>query len=170
MKKMLLLLLITMLALVGCQKKEPLTFKDKLCVLVSHADESCQIAYHFDAEVPLVFYENDQKDLMVAILNDAGNKALEITGAPQLFKQIEDGELFTWHGSEVTDQSVALIYGLADDSVQSVVVESEGNIQANRIRIDGDLSLWYVANKDGQLTMPIKVKAYGEGGNIIGES
>ncbi|WLR51782.1 hypothetical protein LC040_02435 [Bacillus tianshenii] len=170
MKKLLIVMLAGLFVLAGCQNNEDQTFKEKLCVLVSHIDDSCDEAYHFDADVPLVFYKNEKKALNFAVLNEDGNKALKTAGFPKAFQSIESGKSFVWDESNVEEPNVSVVFGLADDSVHGIVVDSEGGIQANRIRIKENLSLWYVVKKGEEMNRPIKVKAFDQNGDVIEES
>ncbi|WP_096153285.1 MULTISPECIES: hypothetical protein [Bacillus] len=138
-----------------------------LCSQIIKEDSECLKIFHVDNQSNLVVYQNNTH-IMIARMNESYSKVENLSGGVGFQSFKETGDSFLWQGSEYSTDESPKIYGLARDEVKSIIIESEGNKQPNRIYVGDGISLWYVELTDSnRLNLPITIKAYDEKGELL---
>lgn len=168
MKKNLVMVLIGILLVVVCFflfLQSNVSVQEKICKVLKKADFGCEEVFHIDLQTNLVFYQNDT-NLMFAMIEDTINKVRHVSGFINLDGFKNAGAIFDWHGTESESEDHYILYGLASDEVKSIIIESEGNTQPNKIYIGEGIWLWYLV-LESKMKMPIIIKALDENGNLL---
>lgn len=168
MKKNLIMVLIGVLLVVVCFFlfiQSNVSVQEKICNAIKKAEFGCEKVLHIDLQTNLVFYQNDT-NLMFAIVDDTIQKGRHVRGFINLEGFKNAGAIFDWQGTESESEDHYILYGLASDEVKSIIIESEGSSQPNKIYIGEGIWLWYL-ELETKMNLPIAIKALDESGNVL---
>ncbi|MGY3715911.1 hypothetical protein ACWE42_10340 [Sutcliffiella cohnii] len=103
---------------------------------------------------------------MFVIMDDAIKKVSRVIGFINLEGFKNAGAIFDWRGTESESEDHYILFGLASDEVKSIIIESEGSSQPNKIYIGDGVWLWYL-ELETKMKLPIVIKALDENGNLL---
>ena len=143
------------------------SFEDTLCNRIVKLDSACSKVFYVDNQSNLVIYQNDSY-IRVAKMNESLSKVEELAGGFNLHTFLNAGDFLNWSGNEYSSGEPPVISGLARYDVKSIIIESEGNIQPNKIYVGDGIWFWYVELIDSEkMNLPITIKAYDEKGEQL---
>ena len=142
-------------------------FEDKLCNQIAKLDSACSKVFYVDNQSNLVIYRNDSY-LMLAKMNESLSKVEDLAGGVDLQSFLNASDFLIWKGNEYSSGESPMISGLARYDVKSIIIESEDNIQPNKIYVGDGIWFWYVELIDSEkLNLPITIKAYDKNGEQL---
>ena len=143
------------------------SFDDTLCNRIAKLDSACSKVFYVDYQSNLVIYQNDSY-IRLAKMNESFSKVEELAGGFNLHTFLNTADFLNWTGNEYSSGEPPVISGLAKYDVKSIIIESEGNIQPNKIYVGDGIWLWYVELIDSEkLNLPILIKAYDKNGEQL---
>lgn len=130
----------------------PPTFNEKTCNDLGKKGVNCTEILFIDNNNKLIFFKN-QKSIRYASIDDD----LNIVEIEETFLKLNEllesnNEPLSWIASD------RLLWGLASEDVQSILITGENNIQPNKVRVDG-IWFWYQTYEDN-VKLPVLINAY----------
>lgn len=130
----------------------PSTFDEKTCDDLSEKGVNCTEVLFIDNNNKLLFFKNE-KSIRYAEIDDD----LNIVEIGETFLQLNEltesnNEPLSWMASD------RLLWGLASEDVQSILITGDNNIQPNKVRIEG-IWFWY-QTYEGEVKLPVLINAY----------
>ncbi|WP_144555124.1 hypothetical protein [Bacillus sp. X1(2014)] len=146
------------------------SLEESICERVKTQFGDCKRILLFDANSKLVFAENSTGIFPVLTNKEFTNfnKFIFPMMDFQEFKEekVERGPI-DWRVKNNVLKNFSVIYGFAEDTAKTIVINSEGNIQPNRFFVRDNLWVWYVTFQKDKVTLPVKVTVYDLNGQII---
>ncbi|PKR84412.1 hypothetical protein [Heyndrickxia camelliae] len=150
-------------------KVSPTNFEKKLCAQLSkQSDVPAKIEF-IDVKSKLVFCKNDIGVMPVLTNKDFTKvkKAFHALDFQEFKEELAERGYITWQADSVPKEKFSMLSGFATDKVKSIRINSEKNIQPNRILIRKNLWFWYATFPKAKVNMPIKVTSYDAKGKIL---
>lgn len=128
------------------------TFHEKICEDISKKGVTCTEVLFIDNNNNLMFFKENQ-NLRYAKIDDDLNIVEVGVGIIILNEFPYDNIPLSWVSSANT-----LLWGLASEDVQSILINGDKDIQPNMFKFDG-VWLWYQFFEDG-VKFPVLINAY----------
>ncbi len=139
---------------------------ESICERLAEQYGDCEKIIFIDGTSNLVFADSEIG--IIPVLMSKGFTEIEKVINPLYYQEYrEENKPMSWQATRKLQKDLSLISGFSSDDAKTIIINSEGNIQPNRIFIRDDLWFWYVTIPKNEVILPVDVTAFDVNGQMI---